>query len=74
VFVQVTYNKDYGLFILNFRAQIEEPLALGKVTNVFDNVHIGKIKFSLSNPLEQCLDHNPGWLCSPGGINKDPTV
>ncbi len=33
------------------------------------------VKFlNLSNPSELCSDHFPGWLCWPGGINKDPTV
>ncbi len=33
------------------------------------------VKFlSLSNPLELCSDHFPGWLCWLGGISKDPTV
>jgi len=29
---------------------------------------------SWSNPLELCSDHSPGWLCRPGGNNKDPAV
>jgi hypothetical protein len=29
---------------------------------------------SLSNLLDLCSDHFPGWLCWPGGINKDLTV
>ncbi len=28
----------------------------------------------MSNSLELCTYHFPGWLRWPGGINKDPTV